>query len=331
MHNKTAIITGLTGQDGSYLADILIEQGVKIYGLVRRTSRGTNLNCAEHLQDNPLLEVVEGDLLDQSSLERLCKLARADMCYHMASQSHVGTSFIQPAYTAQATGLGTLNLLEAIRQSGYHTKFLNAATSELFGGIYREACNEETPFYPKSPYATAKLFGLWITRNYCESYKIFACNSICFNHESPRRGDTFVTRKITKAVANIIAGYQNKVYLGNLDACRDWGFAKDFCNAMVMILTQLPEPDDFILATGETHSVREFCEIAFEYAGLGDYQRYVEIDPRFYRPNEVETLIGDYNKIYNRLGWKPTTTFRQLVEIMVDHDLGLHGLSVAKK
>jgi GDPmannose 4,6-dehydratase len=302
------------------MADLLLEKEYKVYGLIRRASQGLDLGNASHLEGHPNLEVVEGDLLDLPCLTRLCDLAKPDMFFNLAAQSHVGSSFSQPLYTAEVTGLGVLNCLEAIRLSGVHSRFLQASTSELFGGISSDSCNEETPFYPRSPYGVAKLFGYWITVNYRESYKMFACNSICFNHEGPRRGPNFVTRKITQAVAKIHKGLQDKVYLGNLEAKRDWGYAPDFVRGMYSMLTRAPQPKDYVLATGETHTVREFCEAAFNYVDL-DYRDYVEIDPRFYRPAEVDVLIGDYSAIKSDLGWEPTTTFRGLVEHMVQADL----------
>lgn len=315
---KTAIITGITGQDGSYLAELLLEKGYKVYGFKRRTS-SNSLGCSEHLVKE--VEFVEGDILDLPSLSKLCKIAKADEFYNLAAQSHVGTSFEQPVYTAESTGLGVLNCLEAIRNSGIHTKFYQASTSELFGGVAGEAfMSEESPFHPRSPYGVAKMFGYWITINYRESYKMFASNGILFNHESPRRGPNFVTRKISLAVAAIKAEKQQKLYLGNLDAKRDWGHARDFVRGMYMML-QHNEPGDFVLATGETHSVREFCEVAFEAGGLGSYERYVDIDPRFYRPAEVDVLLGSYQKAYKAFGWKPEITFETLVREMVDHDL----------
>jgi len=316
---KTSIVTGLTGMDGSLLADQLIEKGHKVYGLIRRSSRGLDLGNAEHLDGCPQLEVVEGDILDLPSMTKLCKLAKADYFYNMASQSHVGSSFDQPAYTLDCTGKGVLHCLEAIRESGIHTRFLQASTSELYGGITDGPFNEETAFHPRSPYGCAKLFGYWITVNYRESYKMFACNSICFNHEHLRRGPNFVTRKISIAVAAIKAGRQDKLYLGNLDAKRDWGWAEDFTRGMTLMI-EASQPKDYVLATGETHSVREFCEHAFSHVGL-DYHDHVEVDPQFYRPAEVYTLLGDYSKIKNDLGWEPTTTFKDLVVQMVDHDV----------
>lgn len=325
---KTAIVTGICGQDGSFLAEQLLAKGYKVYGMIRRSSRGLDPGCSSHLQGVSNLEIVEGDLLDAAGLCHLANLAKPDIFLNMASQSHVGTSFSQPSYTAQVTGLGVLNCLEAIRLSGVHTRFLQASTSELYGGITSGACNEQAAFYPKSPYGVAKLYGYWITVNYREAYKMFACNSICFNHESERRGPNFVTRKITQAVAKIKAGKQDKLYLGNLDAKRDWGYAPDFCEAMIKMVTESPQPKDYVLATGETHSVREFCHHAFDYVGL-NYEDYVEIDPRFYRPAEVDVLLGDAFAIKNDLGWVPKTTFKDLVCKMVEHDMTLVDSGVA--
>lgn len=323
---KVAVITGFRGQDGSFLGEQLLEQGYKVYGMIRRSSQGLDLGCSNHLEGHENLEVVEGDLLDSPGLARLCKTGRPDLFFNMAAQSHVGSSFEQPVYTAQASGLGVLNCLEAIRLSGIHTRFLQASTSELYGGMIKGAANESAPFHPRSPYGCAKLFGYWITINYRESYKMFACNSICFNHESERRGANFVTRKITKAVARIKAGKQDKLALGNLDAKRDWGYAGDFTRGMISTLADTTVADDYVLATGETHTVREFCDHAFAHVDL-DYNDYVIIDPRFYRPAEVDVLIGDYSKIHKALGWSPTTTFKGLVELMVDHDCREEGVS----
>jgi len=289
---------------------------------VRRSSRGNDLGCSRHLEGEPDLEIVEGDLLDLSSLSRLCSVARPDLFFNTAAQSHVGTSFKEPVHTALVTGVGVLNCLEAIRLSGIHTRFLQCSSSEMFGGVSSEPGNERTPFHPRSPYACAKCYGYYITQTYREAYKIFACNSICYNHESPRRGETFVTRKITRAIGRIKHGLQDRVYLGNLDARRDWGFAGDYTRGMILML-EAAEPDDYVLGTGKTHSVREFCELAFEYAGLGNYEQYVEIDPRFYRPAEVNVLVADFSKAKRKLGWQPETTFKGLVEMMVDHDLQL--------
>ena len=319
---KSAIVTGLRGQDGSYLAEQLITEGYKVYGLIRRASHGLDLGCATPLEGNPLLEVVEGDLLDATGLTHLCSRVRPDLFFNMAAQSHVGSSFIQPTYTAQVSGIGVLNCLEAIRLSGAHTRFLQASTSELYGGVTSEAQGEEDNFHPRSPYGCAKLFGYWITVNYRESYKMFACNSICFNHESERRGPNFVTRKITVAAARISKGLQDQVYLGNLDARRDWGYAPDFCRGMIMMLTKSPQPKDYVLATGESHSVRDFCRAAFSHVGL-NWNDHVKIDPQFYRPAEVEVLLGDYSSINKDLGWEPWTKFNELVIRMVDNDLML--------
>ena len=319
---KTAIITGLRGQDGSYLADQLLAKGYKVYGMIRRSSQGMDLGCSAHLEGHDALEVVEGDLTDQACLSRLCKTASPDLFFNMAAQSHVGTSFTQPEYTGDVDALGVLRCLEAIRLSGFHTRFLQASTSELFGGVTTNKCNEESPFYPKSPYGAAKLYGYWITRNYREAYKMFAVNSICFNHESERRGPNFVTRKITLAAARISKGLQSKLFLGNLEAKRDWGYAPDFTDGMIRMLEDAPQPRDYVLATGETHSVRECCDVAFGRLNL-DYKRFVEVDPRFFRPTEVDVLIGDYSSIERDLGWQPTTTFEGLVEKMVMSDLAL--------
>lgn len=314
---KSAICTGISGMDGSILADLLLEKGYKIYGLVRRNSRGEEYNNANHLADK--IEIVEGDLTDLSGLVSLCNKVRPDFFYNMAAQSHVKTSFEQPVYTAQVDAIGVLNCLEAIRQSGIHTRFLQASTSEMYGGLINDFANETSPFHPRSPYGCAKLYGYWITVNYRESYKMFACNTICFNHEHYRRSDTFVTKKITKAVANIKAGKQDKLFLGNLEAKRDWGWAEDFCKGIILIL-ESNEADDYVLATGETHTVREFCEVCFNHVGL-DYRDYVVIDPKFYRPAEVDILIGDYSKIKNKLGWEPTTKFKDLAIKMLEYDI----------
>lgn len=315
---KSAIITGITGQDASYLAELLLEKDYKVYGLKRRTS-GHSLGCSKHLEKE--IEVVEGDLLDLPSLISLCSLARADEFYNLASQSHVGSSFKQPVYTAEVTALGVLNCLEAVRQSGLHTRFYQASTSELFGGMQGQTkMTENSQLYPRSPYGVAKLFGYWITINYRESYKMFACNGLLFNHESPRRGPNFVTRKITLACAAIAKHRQDKLYLGNLDAMRDWGHARDFVRGMWMMMNH-HKPDDFILATGQAQTVRYFCKVAFEEAGLGSYEDYVEVDPRFYRPAEVDVLVGDYTRAKEELGWEPRISFEDLVKEMVHADL----------
>ncbi len=321
MSQQIAIVTGITGMDGSLLVEQLTSKGIKVYGIIRRSSRGFDLGCSAGQEKNPLLEVIEADLTDMSSLLRIIKKTRPDYFYNMGAMSHVQTSFDQPILTAQVNAIGVLNCLEAIRQSGIFTKFLTASTSEMYGGISDEPATETTPFHPRSPYGVAKLFGYWATVNYRESYKMFAANTICFNHEQPgKRGSNFVTRKITLGVAAIKAGLQDKLFLGNLKAKRDWGLARDYTEGMMMVM-EAAQPDDYVLATGETHSVEEFCEIAFEYAGLGDYKQYVEIDPNLYRPAEVNVLIGDYSKIEKALGWKPKTKFVDLVKQMVDYDL----------
>jgi GDPmannose 4,6-dehydratase len=320
MNKKSCIITGISGQDGSYLVEQLLARDYQVYGLLHRSSQHS-LGSSDHLKNEPFFEVVEGDLLDLSNLGRLCKLARPNKFFNCAAQSHVGVSFEQPIYTAQVDALGVLNCLEAIRGSGIFTRFCQASTSEMFGGMSEQSCNEQTPFHPRSPYGVSKVFGFWATVNYRESYKMFACNSICYNHEGPRRGSDFVTRKITMAVAKIKKGLQQKLFLGNLDSKRDWGFAGDYTRGMIAIL-DAAEPDDYVLSTGETHSVREFCDLAFKHVGL-DYKDHVEIDPRFYRPAEVNVLVGDSSKIKDKLGWKPEITFRQLVTMMVDHDMSL--------
>lgn len=325
MGQRTAICTGVAGQDGSFLAEQLLEKGYKVYGLIRKTSQGiediTNLkNCINDI------EVVEGDILDGTCLRNLCNLAKPNLFFNMAAQSHVGMSFKMPEMTTQIDAIGVLNCLEAIRGSGIHTRFLQASTSELYGGIHQTACDESTPFYPKSPYGCAKLYAYWIVVNYRESYKMFACNSVCFNHESFRRPESFVTRKITKALAAIKAGKQDKLFLGNLDSKRDWSWAPDFTRGMIMML-EGGNPKDYVMASGETHSIREFCQEAFSLVGL-NYQDYVAIDPQFYRPCEVDVLLGDASKIKNELGWKPEVSFKELVKRMVAHDLSLHGLSL---
>jgi GDPmannose 4,6-dehydratase len=321
--NQIAIVSGLTGMDGSYLADLLIEKGYKVYGIVRRSSRGNDLGCSKHLANNPNLEVVEGDITDLSSLARIVALVHPALYFNCAAQSHVQISFNEPVHTAMATGIGCLNGLEAIRLSGVHTRFLQCSSSELYGGVSPEPANEETPFHPRSPYACAKLFAHSSVVLYREAYNFFACTTICFNHEGPRRGPAFVTRKITLAVARIKHGFQKELFLGNLDAKRDWGSSKDYTEGMYLALTY-KEPTDFVLATGETHSVREFCEAAFSHVGL-DYKDYVKVDPKFYRPAEVNVLLGDASKAKKLLGWEPKTKFAELAREMVDNDMQLVG------
>ena len=340
-NKKVALITGITGQDGSYLAELLLEKGYEVHGIIRRAST-FNTKRIDHLYQDPHEENVRlflhyGDITDSSNLNRLIEKIRPNEIYNLAAQSHVGVSFDSPEYTAEATGVSTLRILDAIRESGVKTKFYQASTSELFGGLPDTAPqSEKTPFYPKSPYGVAKLYSYWITVNYRESYDIFACNGILFNHESPRRGETFVTRKITRAAAAIHLGMQDKLYLGNLDAKRDWGHAKDYVEGMWRILQQ-DKPQDYVLAMNETHTVREFVELAFaelgyeiEWQGSGVDEKgidkntgrvLVEVDPRYFRPAEVELLWGDSTKARTELGWEPKYSFMDLVKEMVQSDL----------
>jgi len=317
---KKALLTGITGQDGSYLAELLLEKGYQVYGMMRRSS-SANLQRLDGVIRNPRLHLVHGDLGDASSVNHLVKTLRPDEIYNLAAQSHVKISFDVPEYTADVTGVGALRLLEAIRESGISTRFYQASSSELYGRVEKTPQREDTPFQPVSPYAVAKLFAYWTAVNYRDSYGIYACNGILFNHESPRRGENFVTRKITLAAARIKLGLQKEIRLGNLDARRDWGFAKDYVEAMWKMLQQR-KPEDFVIATGETHTVREFLEETFGYLDL-DYKKYVHIDKSYLRPIEVNLLRGDYSKAKKKLGWKPRTTFRQLVRLMVDADLEL--------
>jgi len=310
-----AFITGITGQDGSYLAEILLERGYEVYGMVRRSS-SFNTARIDHVFGE--LELVFGDLADGSSMNQLLRTIRPDEVYNLGAQSHVRVSFDIPEYTADATALGTLRLLDAIREEGVRCRFYQASSSEMFGQVAEVPQSEATPFHPRSPYGVAKVFGYWITRNYREAYGMYAVNGILFNHESPRRGPTFVTRKITRAVGAIVRGEQDELRLGNLDAKRDWGYARDYMEGAWRML-QADEPDDYVLATGETHSVREFLALAFDHAGL-DWRDYVRIDERYFRPAEVDELIGDYSKAREKLGWEPTVTFEELVRMMVDHD-----------
>jgi len=319
---KKALITGVTGQDGSYLVELLLKKGYEVYGIKRRSSL-INTKRVDHIyedpHENPDFKMIYGDLNDASSLNRIIRNIQPDEIYNLGAQSHVRVSFDIPEYTAEIAGMGTLRLLEAIRDTEVETKFYQASSSEMFGKVREIPQKETTPFHPRSPYACAKVFGYWITVNYRESYDFFACNGILFNHESPRRGETFVTRKITMALANIIAGNQDKLYLGNLDAKRDWGYAGDYVEGMWKML-QHSKPDDYVLATGQTHSVREFLEEAFKYAGL-DPDDYVEIDQKYFRPAEVDLLVGDASKAKKQIGWEPKITFKELVRIMVDADL----------
>jgi GDPmannose 4,6-dehydratase len=311
-----ALITGITGQDGSYLADLLLDKGHEVVGMVRRTST-INFDRIRHIQDR--VTIVQGDLLDQVSLIHILQEHRPDEVYNLAAQSFVPTSFHQPVLTGEFTALGVTRMLDAIRIVDRHVRFYQASSSEMFGKVQEVPQRESTPFYPRSPYGVAKVYGHWITVNYRESYDLFACSGILFNHESSRRGLEFVTHKITHAVARIKLGMARELRLGNLDARRDWGWAPDYVRAMWMMLQQ-DHADDYVVATGETHSICEFCQEAFGYVDL-DWQQHVVEDPRFFRPAEVDLLVGDAGKARRILGWEPTVTFRQLVRLMVDADL----------
>jgi GDPmannose 4,6-dehydratase len=312
---RKAFITGITGQDGSYLAEILLEKDYEVYGMVRRSS-SFNTARIDHIFGD--IELVFGDLSDGSVLNQLVRTIRPDEVYNLGAQSHVRVSFDVPEYTADTDAMGTLRLLDAIREEGVQARFYQASSSEMFGMAREVPQTEETPFYPRSPYGAAKVFSYWITRNYREAYGMYAVNGILFNHESPRRGPTFVTRKITRAVGAILRGEQSDLKLGNLEAKRDWGYAKDYMDGAWRML-QLDEPDDFVLATGETHSVEEFLSEAFGHAGL-EWRDYVKIDERYFRPSEVDVLMGDYSKAKAALGWEPTVRFKELVRMMVDAD-----------
>jgi GDPmannose 4,6-dehydratase len=336
---KKALITGITGQDGSYLAELLLEKGYEVWGIIRRSS-SFNTARIDHLYQDPhetdvRLKLHYGDLGDASSINQILKKVRPDEIYNLAAQSHVKVSFDIPEYTGDVTGLGAVRLLEATRELGLQAKFYQASTSELYGKAVETPQSETTPFHPRSPYGAAKAYAFYITKNYRESYDMFAVNGILFNHESPRRGETFVTRKITRAAARIKLGLQSKLYLGNLDAKRDWGFAGDYVEAMWLML-QAEKPDDYVIATGETHSVREFCAITFAHIGLPirwqgsgveerglgpDGRVLIEIDPNYFRPAEVDLLLGDASKAERELGWKPRVTFEGLAKMMVDADL----------
>ena len=313
---KRALITGVTGQDGSYLAEFLLDKGYDVIGMVRRSST-VNFERITHLMDH--IEFVSGDLLDQMSLVEILRAHKPDEVYNLAAQSFVQTSFAQPVLTGETTALGVTRVLDAIRIADDSMRFYQASTSEMFGKVHEVPQSETTPFHPRSPYGVAKVYGHWITVNYRESYDLHASSGILFNHESPRRGLEFVTRKITHGAAQIALGQATELRLGNLDAKRDWGFAGDYVEAMWRMLQQ-EAPDDFVICTGETHSVREFCELAFGRAGL-DYEDHVVVDERFFRPAEVDLLVGDAAKAETQLGWRPRTRFNQLVEMMVDHDL----------
>ena len=320
---KKALITGITGQDGSYLAELLLAKGYEVHGIIRRAST-FNTARIDHLYKDPHLNGVRfflhyGDISDSTNLIKLLYRIQPEEIYHLAAQSHVRVSFDIPEYTGDVTGLGTIRILEAIRETGLKSRFYQASSSEMFGKVVEIPQRETTPFHPRSPYAAAKVYAYWTTVNYRESYGMFACNGILFNHESPRRGETFVTRKITRAVAHIKAGLQDKLFLGNLEAKRDWGYAKEYVEAMWLMLQQ-ERPDDYVVATGETHSVEEFLDEAFTYVDL-DWHDFVKIDPKYLRPAEVDLLIGDATKAKSELGWEPKTTFRELARLMVDADM----------
>lgn len=337
---KKALITGITGQDGSYLAELLLEKGYEVHGIIRRSST-FNTSRIDHIFQDPheshkRLILHYGDISDSSNMSRIIEKVQPDEIYHLAAQSHVRVSFDIPEYTGDVTGLGTLRILDAIRESGVKTKFYQASSSEMFGLVQHVPQTEETPFYPRSPYGVAKVYGYWITKNYRESYDLFACNGILFNHESPRRGETFVTRKISRGLARIKLGLDEMLYMGNLDAKRDWGYAKDYVEGMWMMLQQ-EKPDDYVLATNETHTVREFIEVASKRLGFDiEWQGedvdevgidrntgkiIIKIDPVYFRPSEVDLLIGDPSKAKKIMGWEPKVKFKELVEIMVDADL----------
>ena len=330
MSRKKALITGVTGQDGSYLAELLLEKGYEVHGIIRRAStfntsridgvRKSNIFGKPQAPENPFI-LHYGDLGDASNLAWLIGRIQPDEIYNLAAQSHVRVSFDIPEYTTDITATGTIRLLEAIREVGIKPRFYQASSSEMYGLVQQIPQTETTPFYPRSPYGCAKVFSYWVTVNYRESYGLHASNGILFNHESPRRGETFVTRKITRGASYIKLGLQDKLYLGNLDSQRDWGYAKEYVEAMWLMLQQ-PEPDDYVIATHETHTIRECLEVAFARVGL-DWKNHVEIDPRYYRPAEVDLLIGDYSKAKRKLGWEPRTKFKELIELMVDADLRL--------
>ncbi|WP_107668573.1 GDP-mannose 4,6-dehydratase [Cyanothece sp. BG0011] len=330
---KRALITGITGQDGSYLSELLLQKGYEVHGIIRRTST-FNTDRIDHIYVDPhqteaKLFLHYGDLTDGTTLRRILEEVQPFEIYNLGAQSHVRVSFDSPEYTVDSVGMGTLRLLEAIRdyqqRTGIEVRFYQAGSSEMFGKVQDIPQKETTPFYPRSPYACAKVYAHWQTLNYRESYDLFACNGILFNHESPRRGETFVTRKITRAIARIVAGTQKKLYLGNLDSKRDWGYAKDYVRAMWLMLQQ-EQADDYVVATGETHSVKDFLKIAFKYVNL-NWEDYVDFDKRYLRPAEVDLLIGDPTKAKTKLKWEPSVTFEQLVHLMVEADLAALGLS----
>ena len=316
---KKAFITGITGQDGSYLAEFLLDKGYEVHGLTRRTST-QNFNRIDHIIDNPNLHLVSGDLIDQHSLTQALRDIKPDEVYNLAAQSFVQTSWEQPVLTGEFTAIGVTRMLEAVKLACPETKFYQASSSEMFVRVQEVPQNEKTPFYPRSPYGVAKVYGHWITVNYRESFNIFAVSGLLFNHESPRRGLEFVTRKISHGIARVKLGLQDKVYLGNLDSKRDWGFAGDYVEAMWLMLQQ-DKPEDFVIATGQTHSVKDFLVKACEVAGINNWQKVVEVDPQYMRPAEVDLLIGDASKAKKKLGWEPKTSFDELVKMMVEADL----------
>ena len=331
--SKKALVTGITGQDGSYLAELLLEKGYAVHGIIRRAST-FNTSRLDPIYSDPhfpkhKLTLHYGDLSDGSNLSRLLGQIQPNEVYNLAAQSHVRVSFDAPEYTADITGTGTVRLLEAIREVGIKPRFYQASSSEMYGLVQEVPQKETTPFYPRSPYGCAKVYSYWVTVNYRESYGMHASNGILFNHESPRRGETFVTRKITRAAAHIKLGLQDKLFLGNLDSKRDWGYAKEYVEAMWLMLQQA-EGDDYVVATNETHTIRECLDVAFARLDL-DWKQYVEIDPRYYRPAEVDLLIGDYSKAKKKLGWEPKTTFKGLIELMADADLQLLKDQIAGK
>lgn len=334
---KVALITGVTGQDGSYLSELLLEKGYEVHGIIRRTST-FNTDRIDHIYQDPHQQDADfflhyGDLTDGTTLRRILEEVKPLEVYNLGAQSHVRVSFDAPEFTVDSVAMGTLRLLEAIKdyrqRTGIDVRYYQAGSSEMFGKVMEIPQKETTPFYPRSPYACGKVYAHWQTINHRESYNIFACNGILFNHESPRRGETFVTRKITRAIARIVAGQQKKLYLGNLDSKRDWGYAKDYVKAMWLMLQQ-DEPDDYVVATGETHSVKEFLELAFSHVNL-KWEDYVEFDERYLRPAEVDLLIGDPTKAKEKLGWQPSLTFPELVNLMVDADLEALGISNGNK
>jgi GDPmannose 4,6-dehydratase len=319
--NKRALITGINGMDGSHLADLLLDKGYEVFGMERRSSSKNRTNT-QHLEGN--ISFISGDLTDQNSLIRVLKDCNPDEIYNLGAQSFVGESWNTPEHTSNVTGLGVLRMLEAIRETDKNIKFYQASSSEMFGRMVENPAKETTPFYPRSPYGVAKLYGHWITKNYRESYKLFACSGILFNHESERRGHEFVTRKISDGVAKIHLGLADHITLGTLDSKRDWGYAPDYVEAMWLMMQRV-NPEDFVISTGETHSIREFLDVAFDCVGITDWKDYIKQDPRFMRPAEIDVLRGDSSQALHKLDWKPKTTFKELVEKMVRHDIKLLG------